>query len=98
VGFFISMTTFIPFAPNNSISPPFQTVVTLDGASYTALVTWNIAGQRWYMTLQDQSGNVAWCGAMMGSSLSYDIYLAPGVFSSSTILYREDTGNIEVAP
>ena len=90
--------TKIPFTPNNLSSPPFSASLTLDGASYAGNVTWNITGQRWYLTIVDSSGNVKWSGAMVGSPLSYDIYLAPGVFSSSTILYREDTGNLEVTP
>lgn len=92
------MTTLIPFQPSNATTPPFQSTVTLDGAAYALTVTWNIAAQRWYVTLTDQNGNVTWCGAMVGSPLGADIVLAPGIFVSSTILYREDTGNIEVTP
>lgn len=92
------MTTLIPFTPNNSTSPPFSAPVTLDSASYMGSATWNISGQRWYLSITDQGGNNIWSGAMVGSPLGYDILLAPGVFSSSTILYREDTGNIEVTP
>lgn len=90
--------TLIPFTPNNTNNPPFSTPLTLDGASYVGNVTWNIAGQRWYFAIADQGSNVIWNGAMIGSPLGYDIFLAPGVFSTSTILYREDTGNIEVTP
>jgi hypothetical protein len=50
------------------------------------------------MTIADTSGNVMWNGAMVGSPLNYDIFLAPGVFNQSTILFREDSGNIEVTP
>ena len=91
------MTT-IPFQPSPNGTPPFQATVTLDGNAYLCAVTWSLSGQRWYMTLTDMSGNVAWSGAMVGSPLTSDILLAPGVFSSSTILFREDTGNIEVTP
>ncbi|MFY4709971.1 phage baseplate plug family protein [Burkholderia glumae] len=92
------MTTLIPFTPSNTSNPPFSTPVTLDGASYVLNVGWNFYGQRYYMTISDTSGNVVWNGAMVGSPLSYDIFLAPGVFSQSTILFREDSGNIEVTP
>ncbi|HEX7911794.1 MAG TPA: hypothetical protein VF534_27385 [Paraburkholderia sp.] len=92
------MSTLIPFTPNNSATPPFSVPVTLDGASYLCNATWNIAGQRWYMSLTDSSGNNIWTGAMVGSPLNFNIYLAPGVFQTSTILYRADTGNIEVNP
>jgi len=92
------MTTRIPFTPNNSNSPPFSTPLTLDGSSYVGNVTWNVFGQRWYMSIVDPTNAVIWCGAMVGSPLNYDILLAPGIFSQSTVLFREDTGNIEVTP
>lgn len=92
------MTTLIAFAPNNNSSPPFSTTVTLDNVSYSLNVAWNIVGQRWYASLIDQSGTPAWTGALVGSPLGYDILLAPGIFSASTLLYREDTGNFEVNP
>jgi hypothetical protein len=92
------MTTLIAFLPNNSVSPPFQSIVVLDGATYALSVTWNIAGQRWYLSLSDQAGNVTWNGAMIGSPLTANIYLATGIFTTSTILFREDTGNIEIGP
>ena len=88
--------TLIPFIPSNSSSPPFQATVTLDGSSYSLAATWNIAGQRWYVTLTDLNGNMVWSGALIGSPLTADILLAPGIFSTSTLLYREDTGNFEV--
>jgi hypothetical protein len=92
------MTTFIPFSPSPTQSPPFQVTVTLDNVPYNLTAMWNFSAQRWYASLMDGSGNVAWYGAMVGSPLNYDIPLAPGVFTASTILYREDTGNIETNP
>lgn len=90
--------TIIPFTPNNANTPPFSTIFTLDGVAYNGAVTWNIAGQRWYLTLTDQSGSVIWSGALVGSSLTYDILLAPNIFTTSTLLYREDSGNFEQNP
>jgi hypothetical protein len=92
------MTVLVPFVPNNNSSPPFYSIFTLDNISYNGAVTWNIAGQRWYLSLTDQSGNNIWTGAMIGSPLGYDLYLAPGIFTTSTLLYREDTGNFEQNP
>lgn len=92
------MTTLVPFQPNGQQSPPFRTIFTLDGASVIGTATWNIFGQRWYLSLTDQSGNNLWTGAMVGSPNGTNIYLAPNVFQTSTILYRADTGNIEVSP
>jgi len=88
----------IPFNINTNSNPPFSAQMTLDGVSYTASATWNIAGQRWFLTLTDQSGNALWSGGLVGSPLGYDIPLAPGIFSTSTLIYRADTGNFEVTP
>lgn len=90
------MTTLIAFTPNNNSTPPFSASVTLDSTSYTLSVSWNITAQRWYASVTDQSGNNIWTGALIGSPLGYDILLAPGIFSASTLLFREDTGNFEV--
>ncbi|WP_455387447.1 phage baseplate plug family protein [Petrachloros mirabilis] len=90
--------TLIPFLPSNSTSPPFQTTVTLDGASYALAATYNIVGQRWYVSLTDLNSNLAWMGPLIGSPIGFDIPLAPGIFQTSTILYREDTNNFEVSP
>jgi len=92
------MTTLVPFNPLPFSSPPFQSNFTLDGQSYQGTVTWNIFGQRWYFTLTDSSGNIAWNGPLIGSPTGYDIPLALSVFTASTILYREDSGNFEINP
>ncbi len=91
------MTTYVAFAPQTS-GIPWVGQFTLDGKSYRAQASWNIAGQRWYLSLSDTSGNVVWYGPLVGSPLDYDIYLAPGIFTASTLLYRADTGNFEVNP
>jgi hypothetical protein len=91
------MTT-IPFSPSPTQSPPFQVPVTLDGVSYNLTAMWNFAAQRWYASLVNASGAVAWYGALVGSPLNYDIPLAPGIFTVSMILYREDSGNFEITP
>lgn len=92
------MTTLIAFQPNPQTAPPFQATFTLDGSVYQGSVTWNVYGQRWYFTLTDQAGDVAWNGPLIGSSLTQNVPLAPGIFETSTILFREDTGNFEVTP
>ncbi|WP_036023308.1 phage baseplate plug family protein [Paraburkholderia dilworthii] len=90
--------TLIPFTPSNNASPPFSTQVTLDNTSYTFSAAWNISGQRYFASITDQSGANIWTGALIGSPLDYDILLAPGIFGTSTILYRADTRNLEVNP
>ncbi|OZA75782.1 MAG: hypothetical protein B7X71_10600 [Polynucleobacter sp. 39-46-10] len=92
------MTTIIPFTPSDAQSPPFSTTFTLDGASYLGAATWNVAAQRWYFSLYSSSGAITWHGALIGSPNGFDIPLATGLFTQSTILYRAGTGNFEVTP
>ena len=88
----------IPFSPSPTQAPPFQVTVTLDNAGYNLTAMWNFSAQRWYVSLVGASGSVAWYGALVGSPLGYDIPLAPGIFTQSTILFREDSGNFEITP
>ena len=90
--------TIIPFTPSNTALPPFSTQFTLDGTTYTGIVTWNFAAQRFYLSLNDQYGNIIWMGSLVGSPLTANIYLALGIFKTSTLLYRADTENFEVTP
>ena len=92
------MTTYVAFTPSLHSAPPFQAVVTLDGAQYTLSASWNVTGQRWYLTITDQTNTLIWNGALVGSPLTGNIPLAPNVFQVSTLLYREDTGSFEVSP
>ena len=92
------MTTYVAFQPQQNTSPPFQATVTLDGATYNLVCTWNLYRGGYYAALVDQSGVTAWMGALVGSPSSANINLAPGIFSTSTILYRSGTGNFEIDP
>ena len=90
--------TIIPFFPIASSVPPFSTLVTLDGQSYLLSALWNLAGQRWYITLADMDGNIVMNRPLTGSPMDSDLNLVFGFFATSTIVYRTDTGNIEVGP
>jgi hypothetical protein len=91
------MTT-IPFVVNNSAAPPFQAIVTLDGASYSLTTAWSMYRKGWYYTLTDQNGNVIITAPLIGSPPNATIYLAPGLFTTSTLAYRSGTNNFEVGP
>ena len=88
----------IPFTPSNSSVPPFSVIMTLDNNQVQANVTWNLSGQRWYLTLTDQNADILWNGPLIGSPVDYDIYLAPGIFTVSTLVFREATNSFEVSP
>lgn len=92
-----TVTTYVPFTPSTTLLPPFQTTLTLDGTAYTFSAWWNLLG-RWYFTLTDTSQNPIYTGAMVGSPDDASVFLAPGVFQASTLLFRSSTRNIETNP
>jgi hypothetical protein len=49
------MTTYIKFIPSNSVAPRFTT--TFDEDSYTIIVTWNVASQRYFINVYSIVGN-----------------------------------------
>ena len=68
------------FAPSNSAAFTFNP--TLDGVIYTATITWNIAGQRWYITITDSSGNVILNMPVISSDANYPISMTLGFFNT----------------
>lgn len=92
------MPTTIIFNPSNATVPPFSTQITMDGASYTLSAGWNVYRQDWYYTLTDLTGSVVVSGPLIGSPDNSDIYLAPGIFTTSTLLYRTSSNQFEVGP
>lgn len=91
------MTT-IPFTPNQTSSPPFQATVTLDGNTYSLIAMWNIAGQRYYISLVGQGNNLLINQPLIGSPPDADIYLAPGMLTNSALVYRVETQSFEIGP
>jgi uncharacterized protein DUF6983 len=102
------MTTMIPFQP--TATQVFTATVTLDGQQYSLIVTWNLAG-RWYMNLYTLDGQLILCRALVGSpsdsdsdfgvSTDYsadDINLVQQYFTTSQMVYREETNTFEVTP
>ena len=90
------MTTYIDFVQSNLT--PFQFQPTLDGTTYVCTVTWNIFGQRFYLLCQTVAGDVIFNQALVGSPLGYDINLAGGYFTTSTLVFRQSTQQFEISP
>lgn len=59
------MTTFVEFLP--TATKAFQFSPTLDGKQYSLVVTWGLAGQRWYVNLYDQTGGLVAFLPLVGS-------------------------------
>lgn len=90
------MTTLTLFNPQSNQVLQFNP--TLDGITYVAQCPFNIFGQRYYISIFDSFGNLIMNRPLTGSPDNFDINLLFGYFTSSTLVYRVSTGNIEVSP
>lgn len=90
------MTTYIPFQA--STNSAFQFKATLDGLSYTIVVTWNLHGQRYYVSIYDASSTLLICEPLISSPPTSDISMLGPLNFTSTLIYRDSTGNFEVSP
>jgi len=86
-------TTYVDFNPSLTSNFIFQP--TLDGNVYTAIVNWNVFGQRYYLNLYDLSGNLVLCIALIESPDNYDISLVNGYFTTK-LVYRESSTQFEI--
>lgn len=87
-------TTSYPFTGDELKSITFTP--TLDGAVYSAQITWNLASQRWYITITGNDGTRYLTRPLVGSVDGADINVVFGVFTSTTLIWRIDSGVIEV--
>lgn len=67
------MTTYFPFTPTKNTVPPFSFQPTLDGALYSAQVTWNMMRGGWYLNLYDLNSNLILAEAVISSPDGYSI-------------------------
>lgn len=88
-------TVNYPFTGREQSSMTFSPI--LDGNVYTCQMKWNIAAQRWYLQITDSSDNTVMNTAVVGSTTSGCINLIEGVFTATTMIWREKNGQIEVA-
>lgn len=92
------MATVTLFQPTST--QVFSFTPTLDGQQYSLIVTWNLAGARWYINLYTLDGVLILCRALIASPADdpAGIDLVEGYFATSRLVFREDTKNFEVAP
>ena len=71
--------TFVDFLPSTTTAFVFQP--TLNGTPYIATITWNVFGQRYYITITDLSGNLIVCRALSesGPGLQASLTWASGI-------------------
>lgn len=87
--------TIIDFAP--STTSPFQFQATLDGDAYNCYVVWSLFRRNYVLSVYSQDGTLIVSIPFVGSPLGSDISLVAGYFTS-TLVYRIQNGQIEVAP
>ncbi len=87
-------TELFPFSGNEQKSMVFTPL--LDGEVYNCQTKWNIAGQRWYLNITDNSGNRQLTIPVIASPDGFDINLLAGAFSKTRMVWRYEKGQIEV--
>jgi hypothetical protein len=86
-------TTTVYFNPSNSAN--FQFNVTLDSVNYTAICTWNLYSQRYYLNIYNSFGSLQLSIPIIPSPDTYSISLTKGYFQTS-IVYRLSSQNFEI--
>ena len=87
-------TVFYPFSGSEQKSMVFTPV--LDGSVYNCRITWNIAAQRWYLNITNNSGRRLLTVPVIASPQNRDFNLLTGVFSTTRMVWRISAGQIEV--
>ena len=78
------MTTTYPFVPN--IQAPFQFNPTLDGTIYAATVKFNWSGQRWFIELDELTGDEVFNLPLIGSTNAVAAQSASWAFGTATVV------------
>ena len=89
------MTTYA-FQPSTVAQFTFNP--TLDGAVYSASVTWNLFGQRWYLNINETNGPLILCRPLVASDASSPLNLVDGYFTTSVLYFFGPSQTIEVLP
>ena len=90
------MTTLVAFNP--SAYANFQFNPELDGVTYTAICTWNLYGERYYISIYNNNGTLIVINPIVASPDNYDINLVYGYFQISKLVYRASSNNFEISP
>jgi len=93
-----SAATSTTYVFSTSAASNFAFNATLDGALHTVTVPWNVTGQRWYVQVNDQSGDLILYMPLVSSGAGNPVNLTWGYFSASTLVYYGATGTFVVSP
>lgn len=87
------MTTLVRFSPSPSSNFQFQ--ATLDTNAYNIVITWNYAGQRYYINIYDSQGARILTFPLIASPDGYYISLTAGYFTTAMI-FRDSSQTFEI--
>jgi hypothetical protein len=94
-----SPTANAPFQFQATLLGPTALVASFTGTTFNVSVPWNTTGQRWYVTITDQNGNLVLSRALTsGSLIGSPVNLVGGWFTGSTMVFIEATSQFEVTP
>lgn len=86
----------IQFSPSKNNNFIFN--VTMDNVKYNCVCSWNLFGQRYYITMLDINNNRIFTLPIIASPNDYNINIAEGYFLNSTLVYRATTNQFEITP
>jgi hypothetical protein len=90
------VTTYVHLAPPPGRGFTFQ--ATFDDTAYTLNVTWNVFGQRWFITCLTANNVPIFHLPVVGSPQDGDINMLAGYFQRSTMVFRDHGANFEINP
>lgn len=88
------MSTLVDFVPSTIAAFQFQ--AQLNGTPYNVTVTWNLFGQRFYINVNDLSGNLILCRALTssGPSLLASLTWLNGTATATTPPHNVPVGSV----
>ena len=90
------MAVFVSFTPGPDSGMTFS--ATLDGTSYQMVVTWNVFGQRWYLSCYSTNNERVFTLPLVGSPNEGPINLIGAYFQLSQMIFRDDAQMFEITP
>ena len=84
-----------PFQPNSNGTQAFQFQAFFDGSLCLVKITWNVAGQRYYANVYDETNTLVVCIPVVGSPPDYNISLTAGYFTTM-LVFRQTMNQFEV--
>lgn len=76
---------------------PTQFNCVLDGDRHAAIIRWNFAGERWYIWLYDETGELILCNPVIVSTRELPNNLLAGYFFNNSMIYNSFTNAFEIS-